>query len=239
MGGSAKPRRRRAAGAAPGRERQRQRQRQRQRPNARDEKRASRGESVVGCLALITATAAVAGFALTVMTWGSELWGRAAPASPGGGYGFAALAGALLPVGLTVVIVTLTRMKWKPSPLRSIGWVLASLPGVAAVLMWAVVVFAGFRPRHRRDWHGGCYSRGGPCWVHAEYPWVWAVGLLSTVLVAAALITAAVRITKAREASADGPDTAVGPDTPAGTDTAAGPDKANRSAATDGNAAAS
>ena len=40
---------------------------------------------------------------------------------------------------------------------------------------------------------------GDPCWVHQEYPWVWAVGLLSTVLVAAALIAVLIRIANARE----------------------------------------
>ncbi|MEY2242575.1 hypothetical protein AB8A21_06450 [Streptomyces sp. BF23-18] len=195
MSGSAKPKRRRAAGAALRYEHVRQR------PSAwaQARERASRGEGFGGCLILLAAMAAFAGFALMVMTWGSELWGGTAPAWPGDGYGFAATVGAVLPLGLAAVIVTLDRMKWKTSPLRSLGWMLASLPGVAACFLWAVVVFAAFRPKHRRDWDSACYSRGNPCWVHAEYPYVWAVGLLATVLVAAALITVLIRIANARE----------------------------------------
>ncbi|WP_392964258.1 hypothetical protein [Streptomyces sp. LN245] len=195
MSGSAKPKRRRAAGAALRYEHVRQR------PSAWQQvkKKAPRGESLLGCLFLLAAMAAFIGFALIVGTWGSELWGHVAPASPGGGYGFAAGVGALLPLGTAAMIATLTRMDWKRSPLRSLGWVAASLPGVAAFLVWAVVFFASFRPKHRRDWDSGCHSRGNPCWVHVEYPYVWAVGLLSTVLVAAALITVLIRIANARE----------------------------------------
>ncbi|MER5397741.1 hypothetical protein [Streptomyces sp. NPDC002599] len=200
MSGSAKPKRRRAAGAALRYEHVRQR------PSvwAQAREKASRAESYFGCLVLLAVTAAIVGFALAGMAWGSELWGDVAPAWPGGGYGFAAAVGAVLPIGLAAVIATLARMKWKTSPLRSLGWVVASLPGVAAFLLCAVVVFAAFRPKHRRDWNAGCYGRGNPCWVHVEYPWVWAVGLLSTVLVAAALIAAAIKISDAREKTGPG-----------------------------------
>jgi hypothetical protein len=40
--------------------------------------------------------------------------------------------------------------------------------------------------------------------VHVEYPWVWAVGLLSTVLVSAVLMTVLFRIDKARRNTAAG-----------------------------------
>ncbi|MEU4082907.1 hypothetical protein [Streptomyces aureus] len=200
MGGSARPKRRRAAGAALGYEHVRLR------PSAwaQAREKASRRESRGGCLILLAAMAAFTGFAFTVMTWGTQLWGSAAPAWPGNGYGFAAVIGAAPPLGLAAVIVTLDRVKWRTSPLRSLGWVLASLPGAAACFLWAVVVFATFRPKYRRDWDSGCYARGNPCWVHVEYPWVWAVGLLSTVLVAAALIAVLIRIANAREKAAVG-----------------------------------
>ncbi|MGW3667102.1 hypothetical protein [Streptomyces sp. NPDC005141] len=195
MSGSAKPKRRRAAGAALRYEHVGQR------PSAwrRTKEKATWRDAGAGCLIMLVALVAIAGFAMTAHAWGPELWGRVAPASPGGGYGFAAGVGALLPLGLAAVIATLTRMKWRASPLRSLGWVIASLPGVATCALWAQVVFAAARPKHRRDWNGSCHSKGEACWVHQEYPWVWAVGLLSTALVAAALIAAAVKITNARE----------------------------------------
>ncbi|MER5880029.1 hypothetical protein ABT119_29435 [Streptomyces sp. NPDC001910] len=195
MGGSARPKRRRAAGAALRYEHVRQR------PSAwsQAKEKASRGESWLGCLVMLVGMAGIVGFALLGMTWGPVLWGRVAPAVPGGGYGFAAVVGALAPTGFAVVTTTLSRMKWRTAKLRSLGWAIASLPGVTACLLWALVVFASFRPKHRSDWDGSCHSRGEACWVHVEYPWVWAVGVLSTVLVSAALIVVAFRVTDTRE----------------------------------------
>ncbi|MFF0190081.1 hypothetical protein [Streptomyces sp. NPDC005244] len=195
MGGSARPKRRRAAGAALRYEHVRQRAS----AWSQAKEKASRGESWFGCLVMLVGMAGIVGFALLGMAWGPVLWGRVAPAVPGGGYGFAAAVGALAPIGLAVVTTTLSRMKWRTSALRSLGWAVASLPGVAGCLLWALVVFAGFRPKHRSDWGSACHSRGEACWVHVEYPWAWAVGLLSTVLVSAALIAAAVRVTRRRE----------------------------------------
>ncbi|MEU4166009.1 hypothetical protein AB0F46_03865 [Streptomyces sp. NPDC026665] len=157
-----------------------------------------------GCLILLAVVAAVAAFGMTARAWQQELWGRTAPAWPGGGYAFAAAVGALLPFGIAALIAPLSRMKWKERPLRSLGWAVAALPGLAASSVCAMVVFTTTRPKYRRDWDSGCYSRGNPCWVHVEYPWVWAVGLLSTVLVAAALIAVLVRIANAREKVAAG-----------------------------------
>lgn len=166
MGGSARPKRRRAAGAALRYEHVRQR------PSAWSQARekASRGECLAGCLVLLVVTAALIGLALTVMTWGPRLWGRVAPSVPGGGYGFAAVVGTLLPIGIAVLGMTLSRMRWRTRALRSLGWLVASLPGAAACLVWTVVVLASFRPKHRRDWDGSCYERGEACWVHVEYP---------------------------------------------------------------------
>ncbi|WP_328554104.1 hypothetical protein [Streptomyces sp. NBC_00358] len=200
MSGSAKPGRRKAAGAALRYEHVRQR------PSAWAQARGkvSGRESRGGCLILLAAAAAIIGFALTVMTLGTELWGSAAPAWPGRGYGFAAVVGAAGPLGLAAGIAALGRTRWRTNPLRSLGWVLASLPGAAASFVWVVVAFAGLRPKHRRNWDSDCYSRGNPCWVHVEYPWVWAVGLLSTVLVSAVLMTVLFRIDKARRNTAAG-----------------------------------
>ncbi|WP_405916424.1 hypothetical protein [Streptomyces sp. NBC_00728] len=200
MSGSAKPKRRRAAGAALRYEHVRRR------PSAweRAKKKTSWRDAGSGCLAILAALVAVAAFGMTAAAWGPGLWGQVAPAWPGGGYGFAVVVGAVLPLGLGTVIGTLSRMKWKARPLRSLGWVVTSLPGAAACFLWMLVVFTTGRPKHHRDWDSRCYRRGNPCWVHVEYPWVWAVGLLSTVLVAAALITVLIRIADARENAATG-----------------------------------
>ncbi|MFE4701984.1 hypothetical protein ACFRIC_33445 [Streptomyces sp. NPDC056738] len=197
MGGSARPKRRRATKGALGHEHVRRR------PSAGQQARekASWKDAGGGCLILLAALAVIVPFAMAAEAWGPDLWGAAAPASPGGGYGFAAVVGAVLPLGLGALIGPLSRMKWKERPLSSLGWAVASLPGLAACSFCALVVFTTTRPRYRRDWDSGCYSRGNPCWVHVEYPWVWAVGLLSTVLVAVGLI---VVLGKRSDSSEDG-----------------------------------
>ncbi|MFF2366465.1 hypothetical protein ACFVU0_27735 [Streptomyces sp. NPDC058122] len=200
MGGSARPKRRRATKGALGHEHVRRR------PSTGQQAREKTSWKNVGggCLILLAALAASAAFGMTAEAWGQELWGRAAPASPGGGYGFAAAVGAVLPFGLAALIAPLSRMKWKERPLRSLGWAVASLPGLAACCFCALVVFTTSRPKYHRDWNPGCYSRGNPCWVHVEYPWVWALGLLSTVLATAVLFTVLFRIDKARRSMAAG-----------------------------------
>lgn len=198
MGGSARPKRRRAAAAALGHEHAGRR------PSADRREKGSWRNVGGGCLILLAALAAVTAFGLTAQSWGEELWGRAAPASPGGGYGFAAAVGAVLPFGFAALVAPLSRMRWKERPLRSLGWALASLPGLAAFSFCALVVFTTTRPKRHRDWNSACYSRGNPCWVHVEYPWIWAVGLLSTVLVAAALITVLAKRSDVAESGAAG-----------------------------------
>jgi len=195
VGGSARPKRRRAAGAALGYEHVRRGPSTGQSTS----EKASWKDAGAGCLILLAAVAASAVFGMTAQAWGQDLWGRAAPASPGGGYGFAAAVGAVLPFGVAALVAPLSRMKWKARPFRSLGWAVVSLPGLVVCSFWALVVFTASRPKHHRDWDSDCYSRGNPCWVHVEYPWVWAVGLLSTVLVAAALIAVLIRIANARE----------------------------------------
>ncbi|MHA5050196.1 hypothetical protein [Streptomyces sp. SD15] len=58
-------------------------------------------------------------------------------------------------------------------------------------------ILATWRPKRHRDYE--CYSRGGPCWVHEEYPYVWALGLGSTLLLGAALIAVLVRRSAVRK----------------------------------------
>ncbi|WP_328342162.1 hypothetical protein OG873_25000 [Streptomyces violaceus] len=63
------------------------------------------------------------------MYWGHGLWGEVAPAWPGGGYGFAATVGALVPLVFLAWVAPLTRMNPKKSKPRSLAWAAASLLG--------------------------------------------------------------------------------------------------------------
>jgi hypothetical protein len=120
--------------------------------------------------------------------WGHRAWGDLAPAWPGGGYAFGATLVALLPLTFTALVAPLTRMKWRTGRLRSLAWAATALPGLVAGWLVLGLVVASWRPKSRRDWDGVCHREGGACWVHEQFPYLWAVGLAVAVAVAAALV---------------------------------------------------
>jgi hypothetical protein len=153
----------------------------------------SKREVAVAWLVVLTFVAALVTLAIAEETWGPTIWGDIAPGWPGGGYAFTGSVGAAVPLALAALIAPLTRMNWKKSKARSLTWAAASLPGLAACTLFLFVILATWRPKRRRDWDYECYSKGGSCWVHAQYPYVWAVGLAATLFLAAALIFVLVR----------------------------------------------
>jgi hypothetical protein len=130
-GGSAKPKRRKAAGAAlryehrPGR------------PNADEAKKRDWG-CAWGCVALPGFGVLLMPLVLFDMYWGHGLWGDLAPAWPGGAYAFAGMAGALVPLVFLAWVAPLTRMNWKRA--NGVRW-----PG---------------RPRPCPGWPRGTWSPG-------------------------------------------------------------------------------
>lgn len=187
--GSAKPKRRKAAAAA-------LRYEHRKGRSAAPRKK-ERGASCLFALLVVLGFAAfLVPMVMMMSAYGRDIWGDLAPAWPGGGYAFAATVGALVPVALGSVIAALTRMNWSESKARSLGWVAAALPGLAACWVFGIVIGSTTRPKHRRDWDAGCYARGGGCWVHTHYPFVWAVGLVTTLAVGALLVALLVKLLK-------------------------------------------
>ncbi|MFF1294113.1 MULTISPECIES: hypothetical protein [unclassified Streptomyces] len=201
-GGSAKPRRRKAAGPAlryehrPGR------------PSSPIAKM-SVGDKVFGCLVLPLFVLLILPLVAIDMNWGHDIWGTLAPAWPGGAYGFAVAVGALAPLAFGAWVAPLTRMKWKESKPRSLAWAAASLPGLAVCYLVAGVIGAYGRPKRRSDWDGDCYGVGGACWAHEQYPYLWAVGTLATAAVFALLITLFVKYGVKKAEGADSPEPAV------------------------------
>ncbi|MFF5494615.1 hypothetical protein [Streptomyces aquilus] len=181
-GGSARPKRRKAAGAAlryehaPGR------------PSSRTERKTTVGDRVFGCLVLPVFVALIMPLVFFDMYWSHGVWGDVAPAWPGGTYAFAAGVGALAPLAFLAWAAPLTRMEWRKSKRRSLAWAAASLPGLALCYVIAGVIEGAWRPK-RRNRHSDCYTEGGPCWLHEHYPEAGLVGLVATVAVIALLIT--------------------------------------------------
>ncbi|WP_406332122.1 hypothetical protein [Streptomyces sp. NBC_00203] len=186
MSGSARPKRRRAAAPALRYEHTRERP-----PSSwqRAKEKMSKGEVLFAWLFVLSIIGAFVSFGFTTETWGPDLWGDIAPGWPGGGYGFAVTVGTALPLAVAAAITPLLRMNWKKSRARSLARVAATVPGLAAILFCLIVVFASGRPI-RRSRHPGCWRRGNPCWIHDQYPYIWAVGLAATVAAAALLIGA-------------------------------------------------
>jgi hypothetical protein len=180
-GGSAKPKRRKASGAALRYEHRRGRG-----PVPEPKKRDF--SCLFACLVLLGFLALIAPLVVIDQVWGREIWSDLAPDWPGGAYVFAACVGVLVPVAFGLFVTPLVFLNWKEHPLRSLALLAGALPGLALGWLVAAVIFAYTRPKRRGDWDAACYSRGGPCWAHQEYPYLWAVGLLSTLAVVALLI---------------------------------------------------
>jgi hypothetical protein len=184
-GGSARPRRRKAVGAS---------LRYEHRPGrAREEGPKERVNWGFGCLVILGFLTLIAPLILVDRFWSHDIWGRLAPAWPGGSYAFAATVGALVPVALAAFVAPPTRLNWRRNKGRSLAWAAGALPGPAGGYLLAGVIGATWRPKRNSDWYSECYGRGGPCWVHEQYPYVWAVGLTATLAVIALLVWALVR----------------------------------------------
>ncbi|TPQ22067.1 hypothetical protein [Streptomyces sporangiiformans] len=137
------------------------------------------------------------------MFWGDDTWQWAAGTWPAGAYGFAIFLGALVPCVVTLFFMSLSRTdrkSWKTHKARSLGCVFLAVACGAAMLQLVSLIF------NAQD--TGKWGRGpstSPSWVFSNYPWLWAVGFVSTIATAAILI--AFFVARARRRSeAEGAD---------------------------------
>lgn len=202
MAGSAKPRRPRAAAPS---------LRYEHRPgkrSVRESKRSSKGDTLFGCLVFLVFTAVVVLLALLDLSWGDETWEWSADTWPGGAYGFAMFLGTLVPCVVTAFFMAVSRTawkSWKAHRIRSFGFTLLAVACGAAMLQLVSLIF------NAQD--TGKWGRGRdtpPSWVFSNYPWLWAVGLMSTIATATLLIALAVardkRTSRAEDAGAPAPN---------------------------------
>lgn len=202
MAGSAKPGRPRAAAPS---------LRYEHRPGKRSEskgKGSEKGDKAFGCLVFLSLSGVFALLALANMFWGDETWEWSADTWPGGAYGFAVFLGALVPCVATGFVMALSRTdwkSWKSHKVRTFGFTLSAVVCGAAMLQLVSLIF------NAQD--TGKWGRGRdtpPSWVFSNYPWLWAVGLLSTVVTATLLIALSVarhkRTSPADDAGAPAPN---------------------------------
>ncbi|MEW2387255.1 hypothetical protein AB0933_02715 [Streptomyces venezuelae] len=139
--------------------------------------------------------------------WAGELWHDHAPGWPGEGYGFAATAGLLLPMAGALMVMPLLRTNWRKEKLRSSLWTALALPSAFAALMLFSVLTETIKPKGSRR-RGTCSAAGEYCWVSSQYPYVWVVALVATVLGVAAVLGSYDLRAKRRERRLTPPGTA-------------------------------
>jgi hypothetical protein len=178
VGGSAKPRRRKAASSALQYEHQPGRRSSGNKPE-------KKGEYVFGCLIALGIAAVLILFALIDTLWGDGTWKWAAESWPGGAYSFAVFLGALAPCVATLLVRSLSRMDWKSHRARALGRTILAVACGALLVPYVSLVF------NAQD--NGKWGRGpstSPSWVFSNHPWLWAVGLLSTIATLTLLVLA-------------------------------------------------
>lgn len=160
-----------------------------------------RRDTLIGCGYALAVALSMIVPAVGSTLGGREVWRWARDGFPGGGYAFAITVCGLVPVAFTLGVRTLARMNWAADRARSARMAALAVLSWAALMLLATPIVQMMGPsRKHQERHGGV--------AYEEYPWIWAVGLASTLAVSALIITLAVRRlirTKASDPAA--PDT--------------------------------
>ncbi|MFF2847054.1 hypothetical protein ACFVT5_12040 [Streptomyces sp. NPDC058001] len=182
MGGSAKPRRPKAAPAALRYERRRSVPRR----GAARTKSGKARRFGFGLLVFLVFAGGIVLLALVDSLWGDDTWRWAADTWPGGAYGFALTIGAVAPclVALSAWAVSRPgRRSWKTRSARSLGHFALAVVAAAPLLPFVVLAFNAANDGETRRGPSGT-----PSWAFRHYDWLWAVGLTATVIVTVLLI---------------------------------------------------
>ncbi|MFK0154925.1 hypothetical protein ACIQVL_14925 [Streptomyces sp. NPDC090499] len=185
MGGSAKPRRPRAAPAA-------------SRVRGAGTKKARKDrDALFGCLLFLGIGGGIVLMALGTMLWGDDAWRWAARTWPGGAYAFAVCLGMAAPLLAALFLRALDgmdRKAWKTHPARALGWTLLAVLAVASLLAFLSLAFDAMDSGKRK------HRSVAPSWVFAHYPWLWAVGIASTLASAVLLVWLMVALSRRADA---------------------------------------
>ncbi|MER5518689.1 hypothetical protein [Streptomyces sp. NPDC002763] len=186
MGGSAKPRRPRAAPAA-------------SRVRGPGAKKAKKDrDALFGCLMFLGIGGGIVLMALGTMLWGDDAWQWAARNWPGGAYAFAVCLGVAAPLLVALFLRTLDgvgRKAWKTSPALALAWTVLAVLAVASLLAFLCLAFDAMDSGKRK------HRSVAPSWVFAHYPWLWAVGIASTLASAVLLVWTLVILTRRADAA--------------------------------------
>lgn len=202
MGGSAKPRRRKAASSALQYEHQPGRRSSGNKPK-------KKGEFLFGCLIFLGVSGVALLFGIINFFWGDETWKWAAEAWPGGAYSFAMFLGALAPCVALLLGKSLSYMNWKSwksHKARTLGHTSLAIACAALLVPYVSLVF------NAQD--TGKWGRGpstSPSWVFSNYPWLWAMGLFSTIATLTLLVWVLIAHSRRRRSTPEADDAADSP----------------------------
>ncbi|MEU5311124.1 hypothetical protein [Streptomyces sp. NPDC021562] len=186
MGGSAKPRRPRAAPAA-----------SRVRGAGVKEAKKDR-DALFGCLMFLGIAGGIVLMALGTMLWGDDAWQWAARNWPGGAYAFAVCLGMAAPLLGALLLRALEgvdRKAWGSRPALALGRTVLAVLAVASLLAFLSLAFDAMDSGKRKR------RSVGPSWVFAHYPWLWAVGIASTLASAVLLVWLLVVLSRRADAA--------------------------------------
>ena len=154
-------------------------ERHRGRPDAARTKEKKSGEYTSGCLIALLVVAALLLTATLDWFWGDATWHWAAETWPGGAYAFAVCVGVAGPCLVTLSVLSLGNLKgksWKQHGVRTLTKAGLGIASAASLVPYVALVF---NTQDTGKWGRG--SSTAPSWAFSHYPWLWAVGLLSTV----------------------------------------------------------
>jgi hypothetical protein len=87
------------------------------------------------------------------------------------------------------------RKAWKTHPARALGWTVLAVLAAASLLAFLSLAFDAMDSGKRK------HRSVGPSWVFAHYPWLWAVGIASTLASAVLLVWTLVIPTRRADAA--------------------------------------
>ncbi|CAM5270801.1 hypothetical protein GCM10010266_49560 [Streptomyces griseomycini] len=131
--------------------------------------------------------------------WGDDAWQWAAASWPGGAYAFAVCIGVIGPCLAALSVFSLSHMGWKSwrkHPARTLTHTAVGVASTVALMPLGSLI------TNAQNSGGWARSRtSSPTWVFSHYPWLWAVGLASTVVSAILLIRVVVAYHRLRRRS--------------------------------------
>ncbi|MCM1970697.1 hypothetical protein [Streptomyces sp. G1] len=145
-------------------------------------------DALSGCLIFLLLAGGIVLLGVFGYFWGDASWQWAARSWPGGAYGFAIALGLLIPCLLALCLLCLGKAEWRSwrqHLVRTLAMTALSIVSAAAFALGLLVASITIDDGRGRYGH-----ETEPSWAFVTYPWLWAVGLLSSLVTVVAGVSA-------------------------------------------------